>query len=216
MEQANFIFEDLSKWFGRKPVFTKLSCKLTAGEILGIRGQNGSGKTTLLRCLAGLNSPTSGKISWPNQVAKQLKRPVLGVLDHDNFFYETLKLIEILKIHATIRGLDDLAVTRVLDDFGLQEIKFDLISTLSQGFRRRAALAVAFLGDPLVLILDEPFSNLDAKSAGKLVDLLRQRKSSTSVTLLSYHQQAEVQDLCDYSLDLSNGLESDISRGASR
>jgi ABC-type multidrug transport system ATPase subunit len=159
--------EKLSKAFANRSVLRGLSVTITGGERLVVRGPNGSGKSTFLRILAGLLTPTAGTIRVlepdGNSRDRDWRRRWTGYLSPDLTLYEEFSALENLEFFARARGQgrNRDRDQRLLGTVGLGERWNDPLGTLSTGLRQRAKLAFALQGEPRILLLDEPGSNLD-------------------------------------------------------
>ncbi len=190
----------LQRSFGRVRILHGLDLSLRPGEALAIIGPNGAGKTTLLRLLAGLIRPSAGEVRILGQ---RLGRDVgsarhgLGVLLHQSLLYDDLTLLENLTFAARLYALDrpGAVAAAALEAAGLADRGGDLPRRLSRGLLQRAAIARAMLHSPRLLLLDEPFTGLDATAAARLrTDLQRRLAQGLGVVIVTHHL-AEVWDL---------------------
>lgn len=194
------------------PALEEVDFTVEFGEIVGIVGANGSGKTTLLRILAALEVPDTGEASVcgfdVERDDAEVRRNVGIVLSEDRGFQR----------HATLRRNLELAggecgrhvgkpdIYYALDAAGLIQRADDPYSTLSTGLKRRLSLARALLGDPRVLLLDEPTRSVDSESAERMTDLIRHAAHSRGAAILLVSQnREEIRDLCDRTLLLDRG-----------
>jgi len=160
------VAEKLSRSFDDRPVLRGLDATLRAGERVLVRGPNGSGKTTLLKILAGVLSPSSGRLrvgEGGREWDAGYRRRATGYLAPDLVLYEEFSALENLGFFAKVRGLpaDRARDAGLLDRLGLGTRLHDSLGTLSTGLRQRAKLAYALQASPRILLLDEPGSNLD-------------------------------------------------------
>ena len=182
----------LVKWYGAHPALRGVDLCVSPGEILALFGPNGAGKSTLLRILAGLVRPTAGSVQVSGfEVGRhgdQVRR-VIGVLAHGHQLYETLTGRENLLFAATMLGLDRPIerVAEVLAKVGLEAAAGGRVRTFSSGMKRRLALAKLMLREPKVMLLDEPFTNLDLQATKLLEEFLMTSKASGVTTLLATH-----------------------------
>jgi heme exporter protein A len=186
--------------FGRVRVLHDIDLSLAPGDVLAVAGPNGAGKSTLLRVLAGLMRPTAGEVRVlgrsPAGDAGGTRRAI-GLLSHQTLLYDDLTLAENLTFAARLYGLPRPAETArdALDAAGLGARAGDSPRRLSRGLLQRAALARALLHDPRILLLDEPFTALDATSADRLrADLGDRRAAGVGLVIVTHHL-AEVWDL---------------------
>jgi ABC-2 type transport system ATP-binding protein len=187
-----------------------VSFGVARGEVAALLGPNGSGKSTLMRCLIGFFSPTAGHVRVGRfDVAE---RPVesrreVGYLPEQVTLYPELGVRRYLRFVAGMKGLDGRSARRAVDasiaGCGLEQVADRLAGTLSKGFRQRVGLAQALLGDPPVLVLDEPTVGLDPVQTVEMRDLLRGLAGRT--VLLSTHDLAEASALCTRIVIMSAG-----------
>ncbi len=205
------VFEGVGKWFGDRVVFEGLSFELRRGGRYGLLGPNGAGKSTLVRLLAGVLRPDAGKVlvdglaPWrhPDRV-----RSGLGLLPEGAPLMAELTVREHLRLAGRVRGLSrgesESEAERLTAALSLAAFYHRPAGVLSQGQRRRAALAAALLGGPDFLILDEPTSGLDPEEASRLLALLKTLPESATL-LVSSHILAEIHELADQVLVLAHG-----------
>jgi len=191
---------DLSRSFGRRPVLRGVSLALRPGDVMVVLGPNGAGKSTLLRLLSGLLRPASGEVRWKGTTLRRgdhQARCRLGLLAHQSFLYDDLTLMENLVFAARLYALPDprAAARAALADAGLAERADDTPRALSRGAVQRAAVARAFLHEPEAVLLDEPFTGLDASAAHHLRDQLGQLRSRRGAALLVTHRPDEAWEL---------------------
>ena len=190
----------LQRSFGPVRILHGLDLSLRPGEVLAIIGPNGAGKTTLLRLLAGLIRPSAGEVRLLGQrLGREVgtTRRALGVVLHQSLLYDDLTLLENLTFAARLYRLDRpaAAAAAALEGAGLADRAGDLPRRLSQGLLQRAAIARALLHSPRLLLLDEPFTGLDATAAARLrADLGRRLEQGLGVVLVTHHL-AEVWEL---------------------
>ncbi len=216
--------QGLIKSFGPRRVLAGIDLELGAGETLAIVGPNGAGKTTLLRCLAGLMRPDRGQVEIEG-VAVSPREPEsrrrIGLLSHRSMLYDDLTLQENLAFAARLHRAPDPAgvARRALDEMELGSRAGDQPRTLSRGLLQRAALARALVNQPAVLLLDEPFTGLDAHAAHRLRALLTARRPAGLGTIVVTHQVHEAWSLATRVIALVEGrwaLEADLQDGAER
>ncbi len=185
--------DHLTKRYGPVGAVDGLSFEVGPGRVTGFLGPNGAGKTTTLRMLLGLAAPTSGTATINGVRYRDLRDPVRTVgaaLDNDNF-HPGRTAAEHLKIMATAAGISRRRPAQVLDMVGLTEAARRRVGGFSLGMRQRLTLAAALLGDPGVLILDEPLNGLDPDGIRWMRDLLRQLAGEGRTVLVSSHLLAE-------------------------
>jgi ABC-type multidrug transport system ATPase subunit len=206
----------VAKLFGTFAALRPLTLSLEAGKIYLILGENGAGKSTLLRLLAGLTEPSQGTVEVFGQ-PPAAARGRIAYMAHASNLYDELSALENLRYFATLHqdehschctGSPEMALRSV----GLDPALTRPVSQYSQGMRQRASLARALQSDPELLLLDEPFSNLDVSSAQSIVDLLADfrtwphRNSPAGRTIvLTTHQAHLAAAIADVTLNLANG-----------
>jgi len=166
MNKIQLRVRELKKTFNNRLVFNKLSFKLNSGDRFVITGKNGSGKSTLIKILAGVLTETSGKLEYfvnDKKVDRENYYQVVGLVSPYLVLYDEFTAFENLSLFSKIRGMkiSDEVINEILKRVGLFERRNDLIRTYSSGMKQRMKYASAILHDPLVLLLDEPTSNLD-------------------------------------------------------
>jgi ABC-2 type transport system ATP-binding protein len=199
--------DHLTKRYGDVTAVDGLSFKVGPGRVTGFLGPNGAGKTTTLRMLLGLVNPTSGTATINGARYRDLPNPMRSVgaaLDND-CFHPGRSAIGHLKIMATAAGIDRRRPARVLDVVGLAEDGHRRVGTYSLGMRQRLTLATTLLGDPAVLILDEPLNGLDPDGIRWMRDLLRHLAREGRTVLVSSHLLAEAAQTVDDVVVISHG-----------
>ena len=190
----------LQRSFGRVRILRGIDLSLGPGEVLAVIGPNGAGKTTLLRLLAGLMRPSAGEILVLGQRLGRepsSARSAIGLLSHQSLLYDDLTLLENLTFTARLYGLDRprAAASAALDAAGLADRAGELPRRLSRGLLQRAAIVRALLHSPRILLLDEPFTGLDAAAAGRLRSDLADRAARGLGLIVVTHHLAEVWEL---------------------
>ncbi len=190
--------------FGETVAVNQLSFKVQAGEIYGLLGPNGAGKTTTVRMVSGLLPPTEGQVqvfgfdpmSQPIEVKKRI-----GLVPEDHILYESLTPREFFNFVASVRRLDQSEVENrmlsLIDAFEFAEYYDKPIATLSHGNRQKASIMSALIHDPPLLVLDEPFSGLDARTVRVLKDILNIHLENGGGVLFSSHILEVAESLCD-------------------
>src|SRR5215208_5540929 len=197
----------LSKRFGRFAAVDQLSFDIEAGRVTGFLGPNGAGKTTTLRALLGLVRPSTGSATFAGQAYDQLDHPsaAVGAVLEDASFHPGRTARNHLRVLATIGGHPSARVEDVLDAVGLSDAAARRVKGYSLGMRQRLAIASALLGDPPVLILDEPTNGLDPPGISWLRGLLREQAAGGRAVLVSSHVLAEVAQSVDDVVVIADG-----------
>jgi len=184
---------DLACRRGDRVVFQGLQFSLGAGELAWLRGRNGSGKSSLLRLAAGLASPLRGELTWDDAplARSEAFRRTRRFIGHANGLQDELTVGESLAFCAALAGAPGARIVPALRAFGLESLADAPVRTLSQGQRRRAALATLGLSEePGVWLLDEPFDALDAEAAQRLQSLIASHRARGGSVLLAAHGEA--------------------------
>ena len=179
---------------------------MPAGRLYAILGDNGAGKTTLLRALAGLTQPTQGTISilGSNNIREICQQ--IGYLAHPSLLYDEMSGMENLRYFARLYGIeDDQRCASVIAAVQLDPALQRPVGQYSQGMRQRMSLARALLNDPKILLLDEPFSNVDTRSAREMVTLLVQMRDTGKTIFVVTHQPALLEQAADEFVKMDAG-----------
>ena len=174
------------------------------GAIHGLVGRNGAGKTTLMKCLFNLIRPTSGTVNVFGRPAGQMAHKVGGLIEMPAF-YKHLSGRQNLALFAGYFGVDTAECGRILDLVGLANRAEDKVSGYSLGMKQRLGIAIALLGKPELVILDEPVNGLDPQAIAETRDLIRTLRESGTTILLSSHLLGEIEQVCDTVTILESG-----------
>ncbi|HXY16455.1 MAG TPA: ABC transporter ATP-binding protein [Terriglobales bacterium] len=192
------VVTNLVKQFGRFAALRGISGEFAAGRLYAILGDNGAGKTTLLRSLAGLSAPTRGTISIMGTNDLRSMAAKIGYMAHPSLLYDELSGMENLRYFAQLYGIGDddrcrEAISAVKLDPSLQRP----VGQYSQGMRQRMSLARALLNDPTIVLLDEPFSNVDVRSGREMVHLLQGLRDQGKTIFVVTHQAVLLESAAD-------------------
>jgi ABC-type multidrug transport system ATPase subunit len=180
---------NLIKQFGRFAALRGVTASFQAARLYGILGDNGAGKTTLLRILAGLTVPTRGEITILGSSSPRAVCREFGYMAHPSLLYDEMSGMENLRYFAQLYGLeDDARCAQSIAAVGLDPELQRPVGQYSQGMRQRISLARALLNDPKLLLLDEPFSNVDIRSAREMVKLLAHMRDAGKTIFVVTHQ----------------------------
>lgn len=207
MNEIALEFGSLVKQFGKQRAVDNLSAPISAGRITGFLGPNGAGKSTSLRCLVGLSHPTSGYAHVNGKPYQDLEQPlrVVGAALDSRGFHPALTGRQNLRVVAAAAGIPDSRVEEVLELVELADSATKRAKGYSLGMKQRLGLAGALLGDPEILILDEPANGLDPAGIAWLRKFLRGLANEGRTVLVSSHQLAEMQNTVDDVLILNKG-----------
>lgn len=202
---------NVGKYYGNKPALQDVSFSVDKGNIVGLLGKNGAGKSTLMNVMTGYLPASAGAImidgvsidEFPQQVKAKL-----GYLPEKPPLYEMMTVREFLTYAASLKGIPARAVSgaadQVIDQMGISDVNNRLITNLSKGYQQRVGIAQAMIGNPDILILDEPTVGLDPS---QVVDFRRLLKEygKDRIIIISSHILSEIAELCDRSLILKTG-----------
>ncbi len=197
----------LSKTFGTVKAVDDLSFSVPAGTITGFLGPNGAGKTTTLRCLLGLIGATGGSATIGGRRYADLPHPAttVGAMLEASSFHPARSGRNHLRVYCTVNGFPDQRADEVLDVVGLAKAGRQKVRGYSMGMRQRLGLAAALLGDPEVLILDEPANGLDPEGIAWLRRFLRRMAEEGRTVLVSSHVLSEVEQTVDNVVIINRG-----------
>lgn len=177
MNKIELRVKELKKTFNNRLVFNKLNFELNSGDKLVVTGRNGSGKSTLIKILAGVLTESGGKIEYlinDKKIDRENFYQIVGLVSPYLVVYEEFTAFENLSLFSKIRGLkiSDEEINEILNRVGLFERRNDLVRTYSSGMKQRIKYASAILHNPMVLLLDEPTSNLDIEGKNFVDELV--------------------------------------------
>jgi len=195
----------VTKFYGRIRALHNVTFDVPAGSVFGVLGPNGSGKTTLLGIVMDVLKASSGQYSWFGEPPSEKQRRQIGTLLETPNFYHYLSGEENLRIAAAIKGRGKEDIPRVLEAVKLSERKGSRFSTYSLGMKQRLALASCLLGDPRVLVFDEPTNGLDPVGIAETRELIRQLAREGKTILLASHLLDEVEKVCTHVAILQKG-----------
>ncbi len=196
------------KFYGDYPALKNIRLEAARGSCLALIGRNGAGKTTLLRIIAGFNRPGKGQVRIFGREPRETDaRRQIGFIGHGISVYDELSAFENLKLYAPLYNLPDprASATEWLERTGLARVSSGLVREFSRGMRQRLAVARAFLHEPSVLLLDEPFTALDDKAIAVLQRLLREALAQGKTIVMSTHQLREALELSSHVAMLNRG-----------
>jgi ABC-type multidrug transport system ATPase subunit len=187
---------DVTKVFGRVAALRGISLELEAGSLYVLVGDNGAGKSTLLRIITGLAKPSGGSVKIHGS---------LGYMAHATMLYDELNGIENLRYFAALYALPAQNCAEAMRLVGLEPSLPQLVREYSQGMRQRLSLARALLNHPSLLLLDEPFSNVDARATAVMAKLLRELRDDGKTIVVVTHQPAALEGIADAFIRMDAG-----------
>ncbi len=195
---------NLSKHYGHIKALNKLNLVIEEGEIFGILGPNGSGKTTTLGLILNILKPTNGTFTWFENKYKNPRIRIGAILETPNFL-PYLNASDNLKIVASIKGAEETNFDKYLDIVNLAHRKDSKFATYSLGMKQRLAIAATMIGEPDVLIFDEPTNGLDPEGIAEVRNILADIASMNKTVIMASHILAEVEKICTHVGIIKNG-----------
>ncbi|CAM3041495.1 ATP-binding cassette domain-containing protein [Saccharomonospora xinjiangensis] len=200
----------VSRRFGETRVLDDVSFEVRPGRMTGFLGANGAGKTTMMRIILGVLAAHGGSVTWNGEPVSPALRQRFGYMPEERGLYPKMKIAEQVAWLGQLHGLDRDTARRnteaLLDQLDLTERMNDKLEDLSLGNQQRVQVAAALVHDPVLLILDEPFSGLDPIAIEVVLGVLRERAARGVPVLFSSHQLAIVERLCDDLVIISGGV----------
>jgi ABC-2 type transport system ATP-binding protein len=198
--------KNISKSYGRIQALKEVSFDVPAGSVFGILGPNGSGKTTLLGVVMNVLSSGGGSYSWFGNLPSEKQRREIGTLLETPNFYHYLSAQRNLEITAAIKQKPVTDIERVLKLVRLYERKDSKFQTYSLGMKQRLAIAACLIGDPSVLVFDEPTNGLDPSGIAEIRELIIDLAAVGKTIVLASHLLAEVEKVCTHVAILQQGV----------
>ena len=200
----------LAKYYGRFTALRDLNLTIRAGECIALFGRNGAGKTTFLRILAGLTRPSSGafKIQLPEGESQRFFRGAIGYLSHNTSLYLDLTALENLQFFASLMSVrtDEAFLLQRIEEVGLAGREREPIRNFSRGMQQRLAIARAFLHDPKILLLDEPFTGLDTAGSDFLKNYVLKVHAEGRICIMALHDPQLGYELADRLVVIEKGV----------
>ena len=201
MSDNIIITSNLTKRYGNKNAADKINIQVNKGEIYGLIGRNGAGKTTILKMLSGLSTPTEGCYSILGKTGKELEavRSKVGTLIENPGLYPNLSAYENLKLKCIVMDRnEDGYIKELLNLVGLQDAGKKAAKNFSMGMKQRLGIALALIGDPEIIILDEPINGLDPQGIAEMRDILKTLSKEKGLTIIiSSHILEELAKIAD-------------------
>lgn len=198
--------QNLCKYFRKQKAVNNVSLNIEKGQIYGLLGPNGAGKSTTLKMLTGMMKPTAGKIYFDGKLLDRKDLSKIGTLIENPPIYENLSARENLKVRQLLLGTDENRIDEVLQIVSLTNTGKKKAGQFSLGMKQRLGIAMALLGEPELLILDEPTNGLDPIGIEELRELIRSFPEQGITVILSSHILSEVQLLADKVGIISGGI----------
>lgn len=198
--------DNISKNYGAVKALQNVSFDVPAQTVFGILGPNGSGKTTLLGIVMDVLKATSGTYSWNGEPATESVRKRIGTLLETPNFYAYLSAEDNLKIAARIKGKGIEDIDKVLQIVNLYQRRSSAFSTFSLGMKQRLAIASALLGDPDILVFDEPTNGLDPAGIAEIRELIRDLNQKGKTIIMASHILDEVEKVCTHVAIIQKGV----------
>lgn len=188
--------ESISKNFGRRVIFKNLSFQFNANGVYGISGPNGSGKSTLIKIIAGINSPSTGRINHKDnqkEIIPEKLHNYLGFVSPYLVLYEEFSAWENLEQFAKIRDIEfnKGKIELLLNDFLLFDRKDDLVKTYSSGMKQRMKFIFALMHSPKLILLDEPTSNLDDEGKNTVYKIIK-REAGENIVIVASNEKSDL------------------------
>lgn len=197
--------KNLTKNIKNENIIKGLSLKVPKGETYGLLGPNGAGKSTTMKLLCGLLKPSEGEVIFKGKPWSRDTLNKIGVLIESPAIYGNLTAKENMLIHACMLGVSENEITRVLKLLKIDKTGKKKVSNFSLGMKQRLGVAIALLGNPDLIILDEPTNGLDPIGIQELRDLIKRLNENQITVLVSSHNLAEIQHIASYIGIIING-----------
>ena len=200
---------NVHKTFSNNVIIENLSFKVKGGETFGLLGPNGAGKTTMMRMIMNIIRPDEGEILYNDVPRHMLHALHFGYLPEERGLYPRATVLEMLVYFGTLNNLTkskaQIEAIRYLDRLGMIDFAESHVNELSKGMQQKIQFIAAFLHNPEVLILDEPFANLDPINQIVLREILNEYRKNKKILILSTHQMEHVEKLCDHICLINQG-----------
>jgi len=200
---------DVIKRYDGRAVVNRGSFEVKPGEIFALLGPNGAGKTTLIRMITDILRPDAGTLTLDGEPVGGARKRDVGYLPEERGLYRSDKVVETLAYFGQLKGMKaadaKAAAAALLQRVELGDWLMKPVQQLSKGMQQKVQLCTAMIGDPRVLILDEPFSGLDPVNVQLLEEILHERRAAGTTILLSTHQMTKIEELCDRALMIHHG-----------
>ena len=203
---AILTIENISKNYGAVRALNNISFAVPEKTVFGILGPNGSGKTTLLGIVMDILKVTSGSYKWAGDQSTDAIRKKIGTLLETPNFYHYLSAEDNLRIAAKIKGRGEEDIPQVLQTVNLYERKDSKFNTYSLGMKQRLAIASTLLGDPDILVFDEPTNGLDPAGIAEIRELIKELNRKGKTIIMASHILDEVEKVCTHVAIIQKGF----------
>ena len=200
--------KNVSKKYGDFTAISDISFKIEAGEIVGFLGQNGAGKTTTMKIITGLSEASEGEVFIDNEILSKKLKAKIGYMPENAPLYQELTVKEFVNFMGELKGIKKAErknqIEKLLKDLNLTDVQNKLIRNISKGYKQRVSFAGALIGNPDILILDEPTVGLDPKQVIEIRNLIKSLRKKHTV-LMSSHILSEVNQICEKVIIINKG-----------
>lgn len=207
--------KELGKNFKNKHVLSRINIHVPEGKIYCIMGPNGAGKSTLLKMISGIEKPTEGVINFKGENWKREDLKVIGSLIEEPGLFYNLTVEDNIKLKLKLHHVENKDQEQILNTLGFGDHNQEKVKGFSTGMRQRLGIALAFMGNPDLVVLDEPTNGLDTFGIHELRELLMLEKKQGKTIIIASHRLSEIQKVADRIAILGNGellLEEDYNQ----
>lgn len=197
--------KELGKNFKHKRVLDRINLNVPTGKIYCIMGPNGAGKSTLLKIISGIEKPTEGVVTFKDKNWKREDLKVIGSLIEEPGLFDNLTVEENIKLKLKLHRVENKNQEQILNTLGFGDHNHEKVKGFSTGMRQRLGIALAFMGNPDLVILDEPTNGLDTFGIHELRELLMLDKKQGKTIIIASHMLSEIQKVADRIAILGNG-----------
>lgn len=197
--------KELGKNFKNKHVLSRINIHVPEGKIYCIMGPNGAGKSTLLKMISGIEKPTEGDINFKGKDWKREDLKVIGSLIEEPGLFDNLTVEDNIKLKLKLHHVENKDQEKILNALGFGDHNQEKVKGFSTGMRQRLGIALAFMGNPDLVVLDEPTNGLDTFGIHELRELLMLEKKQGKTIIIASHMLSEIQKVADRIAILGNG-----------
>lgn len=197
--------KELGKNFKHKRVLDQINLNVPTGKIYCIMGPNGAGKSTLLKIISGIEKPTEGVVTFKDKNWKREDLKVIGSLIEEPGLFDNLTVEENIKLKLKLHRVENKNQEQILNTLGFGDHNHEKVKGFSTGMRQRLGIALAFMGNPDLVILDEPTNGLDTFGIHELRELLMLEKKQGKTIIIASHMLSEIQKVADRIAILGDG-----------